>query len=526
MESQGLSTLTEEHWQAIEKVSDILAEGSASASDLQQAIRSGLEVILNTLKRTDSGVALFLPRFCEHINSDWTFLNASPEWQNTLLNGQSPYIEPLSKVIQKGQVWPGSNDTDLGAIFPLSGTDKPIGALLVSGEVISPDSYPHWQALLRPISRMVAMHALVSGNINGTPSYLELLRSRNTLRAMFDSLPIALYIIDPTYTLMAINHSRADRVNEKPNLLVGSKCYERLFQRSSPCPACRISETFASGQNTSRVNRSWLDNERFIEWEVSTFPIMDETDSVIQTIIVEQDITDKRNLEANLIQSEKLAAVGQLAAGVAHEINNPLTAIIANAQILHREISPAEQDLIDSVKLIEMAGTRASQVVRNLLGIARKEKYEFSPVDLNETLHNALTLVQHELVGRPMQVNLDMQERMPRVVASQDQLQGVWINLILNAIDAIDKEAGVISISTRFTGTEFQVTIMDNGRGISADHLAKVFEPFFTTKSPGRGTGLGLSVCMRVIRHHGGNIVVESETGLWTRFTVSLPGPK
>jgi two-component system NtrC family sensor kinase len=526
MESQGLSTLTEDHWLAIEKVSDILAEGSASTGDLQQALSRSLEMILVTLKRADSGAALFLPRFCEHIHNDWTFLNMPPEGQTSLLNGQSPLFASIKEAIQTNMVWPGSKETGLGAIFPLVGSEKPIGALLVSGEIIPPEQYSRWQALLRPVSRMVTMHALVSGNINGTPSYLELLRSRNTLRAMFDSLPIAIYIIDPSYTLVAINQSRAERINVKPNQLVGSKCYERLFQRSSPCPACRISETFASGQNTTRMNRSWLDNERFIEWEVSTFPIMDENDAVAQTIIVEQDITDKRNLEANLIQSEKLAAVGQLAAGVAHEINNPLTAIIANAQILHREISPNEEDLIDSVKLIEMAGTRASQVVRNLLGIARKEKYEFSPVDLNETLHNALTLVQHELVGRPMQVNLDLQDKMPRAVASQDQLQGVWINLILNAIDAIDKEAGEISISTRFTGTEFQVTFKDNGKGISEDHLSKVFEPFFTTKSPGRGTGLGLSVCMRVIRHHGGNILVESQAGQWTRFTVSLPGPK
>lgn len=526
MESQGLSTRTEDHWLAIEKVSDILTEGSASSGDLQQALSHSLEVILNALKRADSGAALFLPRFCEHINIDWTFFNAPPDWQSGLLDGQSALIGPLNEVIQKGLVWPGSKEGSLGAIFPLLVSGKTIGALLVSGEVIPPESYPVWQSLLRPVTRMVTLHTYVSGNVNGTPSYLELMRSRNTLRAMFDSLPIAIYIIDPAYTLVAINQSRAERVDEKPNQLVGNKCYEKLFQRSSPCPGCRINETFASGQNTTRMNRSWLDNERFIEWEVSTFPIMDERDVVAQTIIVEQDITDKRNLEANLIQSEKLAAVGQLAAGVAHEINNPLTAIIANAQILHREIAPSEEDLIDSVKLIEMAGTRASQVVRNLLGIARKEKYEFSPVDLNETLHNALTLVQHELVGRPMQVTLDLQEKMPRAVASQDQLQGVWINLILNAIDAIDKEAGEIAITTRFTGTEFQVTFLDNGRGISEDHLAKVFEPFFTTKSPGRGTGLGLSVCMRVIRHHGGNILVESQAGQWTRFTVSLPGPK
>lgn len=366
----------------------------------------------------------------------------------------------------------------------------------------------------------------VTENIDQVPSYHDLLKSRNTLRALFDSLPIAIYIIDQSYTLVAINISRAARVGEQPSLLVGRKCYEKLYRRLSPCPGCRVADTFETGKNTIRINRDWINDEKFLEWEMSTFPIYDEeTQSVpVQTIIVEQDITEKRNLEAHLIQSEKLAAVGHLAASVAHEINNPLTAIIANAQILRREIPEDNSDIVDSVKLIEMAGTRASQVVRNLLGIARKEKYEFSPIELNESLQNALALVQHALVGRPIRVQLDMAEDLPSVVASQDQLQGVWINLLLNAIDALDKPNGEISISSRYIRGQFQVSIMDNGKGISEDHLGRVFEPFFTTKSPGRGTGLGLSVCMRVIKHHGGDILVESQLGSWTRFTVILPG--
>ena len=356
------------------------------------------------------------------------------------------------------------------------------------------------------------------------PVYQELLHSRNTLRALFDSLPISIYIVDQAFNLVAINISRATRVGEKPSLLVGYKCYEKLYRRLAPCTGCLINEMFSSGQNTNRLNREWIDHDKFFEWEISTFPIYNEESMPIQAIVIEQDITEKRNLEAHLIQAEKLAAVGQLAASVAHEINNPLTAIVANAQLLRRDINPEEKDLMESARLIEMAGVRASQVVRNLLGIARKEKYEFEPIDLNETLKNALSLVQHELVGRPIRVNFNAQEGMPMVVASQDQLQGVWINLFLNAIDAIDKPGGEISISSHFDGREFQITVMDNGKGIAQDHLARIFEPFFTTKSPGRGTGLGLSVCQRVIKHHGGTIEVESLQGKWTRFSVRLPG--
>jgi signal transduction histidine kinase len=520
MTAGDLLSLAEGDWRAIEKLNDVLSE----SGDLQQALKIGLEILLTNLGR--SGAALYLPRFCEHVDHDWTIFNVPPLWETRLENNFTRLNVLVDQVLRNGQVIAGTEKLELGAIFPIQNEQKVLGAMLVSGPVIPPEDYQRWQAFLRPFVRTVNLHITISGNPNGTPSYRELMGSRNTLRAMYDSLPISIYIIDNNYTLAAINHSRSERVGGKPNQLVGGKCYEMLYLRSSPCPGCRASETFSTGENSVRMSRSWLDAEKFIEWEISTFPIFDERNIVTQTIIVEQDVTEKRNLESNLIQSEKLAAVGQLAAGVAHEINNPLTAIIANAQILRREIPVQDPDMLESIKLIEMAGTRASQVVRNLLGIARKEKYEFEPIDLNETLHNAISLVQHELVGRPIRVDLHLAEKMPRVVASQDQLQGVWINLILNAIDAIDKETGLITITSAFDGNEFQVSITDNGKGIPSDHLPRVFEPFFTTKLPGRGTGLGLSVCMRAIRLHGGNLQVDSQYGKWTRFTVNLPGPK
>jgi signal transduction histidine kinase len=517
-----LFSLTEEHWQAIEQLNDVLV----STTDLQQVLKKGLEVTLSALASSGAGAALYLPRFCENISQDWSFSNLSAKCQSNLENFHPPYREMIAQVMASGGTAPAAPQDGLAAIFPVSGAEKVIGALLVFGTEIGPEAYPRWQAFTRPFARMVSYYSRASGSLldqQNMPSYRDLIKSRNTLRAMFDSLPISIYIIDSGYRLAAVNNSRAARAGDLPKNLVGGLCYEKLYQRSSPCPGCLVTTTFGSGQDTVRLSREGQDHERSTEWEISTFPIQTDKEPPAQTIIVEADVTEKRNLEANLIQSEKLAAVGQLAAGVAHEINNPLTAIIANAQLLNREIAPGETDLIDSVKLIEMAGTRASQVVRNLLGIARKEKYQFEPIDLNETLQNALSLVQHELVGRPIQVILAMDEDMPQVIGSQDQLQGVWINLFLNAIDAIDKQQGEISISSRFTGSQFQVVITDNGKGITPDHMPRVFEPFFTTKVTGRGTGLGLSVCMRVIRHHGGSITVESQPGAWTRFTVSLP---
>lgn len=426
--------------------------------------------------------------------------------------------------------WSTGLEVECLICVPLRLDQRAIGALLL---VNVPESLrdDDGRALMENVATVLAntiysarlFLELKISNADLEASRWELLNSRNTLRALFDSIPASMYIVDQTYNLAAINAARANRAQNQPNRMVGKKCYEVLYQRSSPCTVCRVADTLLSGRVTNRIGREWTDNDHYTEWDISTYPITDENGKAIQAIVTEQDITEKRTLEANLVQSEKLAAVGQLAAGVAHEINNPLAAIIANAQILRRQFRDENEDVAEALKLIESAGIRASQVVRNLLGIARKDKYEFLPIDLNETIVNALSLVQHEIVERNINVHTDLDPGIPLITASKDHLQGVWINLILNAIDALEDEKGKVWISTRYLGNEFRVTVVDNGRGIPPDKVHKVFEPFYTTKVPGRGTGLGLSVSLRTIKQHGGTISVESHVGQGTKFTVVLP---
>jgi two-component system NtrC family sensor kinase len=349
----------------------------------------------------------------------------------------------------------------------------------------------------------------------------ELLGSRNTLRALFDHLPAALYTIDADYRLVAVNRTRTQRLGQPPRALVGINCYQAFFNRSEPCSECRVHQTLETGQTTQRNERRYVGDDVF-EWEINTYPIRDDNDRIIQAVLIEQDVTERRRLEAILTQSEKLAAIGQLAAGVAHEINNPLTAIIANAQILHRELPP-NSDLQESVDLIARAGARAAQVVRNLLDFARKEEYHLGVTDLNETIERALELVQHEILARGVHLEFNPDPNLPPILASQDHLQSVWLNLLLNAIDSLDKTPAEIHIATMRVGNEIHVKVADNGKGIPSDRLTRIFEPFYTTKAAGRGTGLGLSVSHRIVRQHGGRIGVESQLGVGSTFTIALP---
>jgi two-component system, NtrC family, sensor kinase len=212
-----------------------------------------------------------------------------------------------------------------------------------------------------------------------------------------------------------------------------------------------------------------------------------------------------------------------LAAGVAHEINNPLTVIIANAQLLLRELSPANRDLREMTEIIIKAGKRASESVQDLLDFSRHEQVDLRPTDVNETIRRTLSLVQRELQAGSIDLIFEPDEDLPPVKGSRDQFQSVWLNLIINAKQAIEPGTGEIRISTRRVGDSVQAIVADTGHGIEPDQLGHIFEPFYTTKELGRGTGLGLSICHRIVAQHGGDIHVRSQPGIGTQFTVELP---
>jgi two-component system NtrC family sensor kinase len=311
------------------------------------------------------------------------------------------------------------------------------------------------------------------------------------------------------------------RENER-HALLGRLCYQTLFGQAQPCAGCRMAETLASGRSTQRTERRWHSEEQSTEWEISTHPIFDEKNQTVQVIILNQDVTEKHRLETSLAQSEKLAAVGQLAAGVAHEINNPLSAIIANTQLLQRDL-PADDERQESLELIGKAGDRALRVVRNLLDFARQDRYEFTATDVNDSLQSALDLIEHQLRTHSITLHCHLADDLPLIRASHDHLQGVWLNLLLNARDAFAGQGGEIRLTTALQGDEVRVTVADSGMGIPPERLSKIFEPFYTTKPTGQGTGLGLSLCQRIVKQHGGHILVESKVGQGTVFTVVLP---
>lgn len=353
----------------------------------------------------------------------------------------------------------------------------------------------------------------------------ELLESRNTLQALIDGIPQPIYTIDDDWHLVAINKSKADELSATRESLVGQICFQALYDQDRPCEHCLVAETLSHEQARMWTVR-WLGADHLPrEWQVNAYPIPGTQASSARAVIVWQDRTEERRLENSLMQAEKLAAIGQLAAGVAHELNNPLTAVNANAQMLKMVMPPSDENF-ESVDLIARAGERATKVVRGLLDFARKEHYSFVPGDVNESILGALDLIGYQLQSAGIEVIRQIDTDLPYIVASWEHLKSVWLNLLLNARDALQEVPGErhIEIVTRrgMIPNQIQVLIHDNGKGISPAETAHIFEPFYTTKEPGKGTGLGLATCHRIIAQHGGEISVASLPGEGTTFVVLL----
>ena len=228
-----------------------------------------------------------------------------------------------------------------------------------------------------------------------------------------------------------------------------------------------------------------------------------------------------KKLEQQILNSEKLASVGKLAAGVAHEINNPLGGILNCLYNLRKGTLSAEREE-EYLFSMEDGLRRVQKIVRQLLEFSQQHEPELSPTGLNEVIERVLVLTNHAFTAHHIRLDKHLHPDLPPLMVDRHMLEQVFMNLILNAVQAI-RGGGVITIQTYVSGERCAIQIQDTGSGIPTSVLPRIFDPFFTTKGTGEGTGLGLSVSLGIVERHGGTIQVESEVGKGSSFTVWLP---
>ncbi len=238
---------------------------------------------------------------------------------------------------------------------------------------------------------------------------------------------------------------------------------------------------------------------------------------------LQRQMEDLKRTQAQLIQSAKMAAVGSLAAGVAHELNNPLTSILGFADLLLWNTAPDDPRREDLTVIVAEA-QRARDIVRNLLDFSRQTESSYQPADVNHLLQQTLSLLRWQIENSHVNLKESYAEKLPLLPLAANRIKQVFLNLITNALHAMPS-GGTLIVSTGQVGEEVMIQFSDTGTGIPADHLPRLFDPFFTTRPAGQGTGLGLSVSLSIVQEHGGRITVESQVGQGSRFTVWLPVP-
>lgn len=260
---------------------------------------------------------------------------------------------------------------------------------------------------------------------------------------------------------------------------------------------------------------------RELTLNISLAPLQSKTSEVEGTLVAIEDVTERMRLEEQLQQSDKLSSIGLLAAGVAHEVNTPLTGISSYSQMLMQQ-TPENDPRHKLLEKIHRQTSRASSIVNNLLNFSRVSDARFVPVDLNRVLDDTIQLLEAQLRNTEIEVVRNYSTHLPFTPGNAAKLQQVFMNLILNARDAMPK-GGRLEIATIAELDSIVISFRDTGLGIAADHLARIYDPFFTTKQIGKGTGLGLAVSYGIIRDHGGHISVESQLGDGTTFQITLP---
>ncbi len=354
---------------------------------------------------------------------------------------------------------------------------------------------------------------------------------RRFTEAIIDSLPLSLYAVDRDYRIVAWNRNRELGGQGIPRgKALGQNIFDVLTRQNREILELEFARAFKTGE-IERIEQetAGADGEGH-HWLVSKIPMRASEDADVSHVItVGEDITARVEANRAVARAEKLAAVGRLAAGVVHEINNPLATISACAEALESRLnegafdsSPEVEDLREYLSLIRSEAFRCKSITNGLLDFSRTRAGEHLPVQIVEVINSAARLMTHQRRGDKIEIQIEVNDDLSLVSGDEGQLQQAVIALATNAIDAMP-EGGLLTLRGRNENDHVLLEISDTGVGIPQENLTKIFDPFFTTKEIGRGTGLGLAVCYGIVTEHGGRLNVQSAVGTGTTFTISLP---
>lgn len=356
----------------------------------------------------------------------------------------------------------------------------------------------------------------------------ELAEEKSKLEAVVEGVGAGLCLVGHDRRILWTNRKMVEWTGGSS--LVGQPCYKMCWGRDAPCEECPVEVAISSGKE-SHAERTFVErNGQKRNFQISAWPIRDVSGSISQALELMQDVTGQRELQAQVQRAAQLAAVGELAGGVVHEVNNPIAIISAKARLLlserRREMSAKIAE--DLAKIVDLAD-RVARIAQGLLSYCRPSTAARTSLDLRVPIGTALAMVEDRSRRFGVRIDKRLVGPIPTVRANANEIEQVFLNLLLNAIDTMPN-GGTLAVFILLDAPRLRdgrecvaVVVADTGSGISEEICGRIFEPFFTTKAEGRGTGLGLSVCLGIVRSHGGEIDVDTELGRGTRIIVKLP---
>ena len=349
---------------------------------------------------------------------------------------------------------------------------------------------------------------------------IKLEEAARVWRTTFDSITDLISIHDKNNRIIRVNKTVADLLKTIPQELIGKSCRE-VMRGDQECPAnCPHLLALKTGKPSSIE----IFNSRLgLHLQESASPLFDEKGEITGTVLVARDVTQEKRMEEQLVMTDRLASIGELSSGIAHELNNPLTSVIGFSQLL------MEGDVPDSIKedlgIVHSEAQRAAAIVKNLLTFARKHAPVKELSNVNAVVEDVLRLRSYEQKVNNIEVENRLSPNLPEIMIDHFQMQQVFLNIMVNAEFAMQEahHKGKLVVTTEKLDGIIRISFADDGPGISKENLKHIFDPFFTTKEVGKGTGLGLSICHGIVTEHGGQIYATSEKGQGATFIVELP---
>jgi PAS domain S-box-containing protein len=345
-------------------------------------------------------------------------------------------------------------------------------------------------------------------------------RAAEEWRTTFDSITDFISIHDKDNRIIRVNKTLAGALKTTPKELIGKVCHEVIHGTKEPPANCPYRQTL---RTSKPATIEMFEPSLGIHFQESTSPILDKKGEVIGSVHIIRDVTNQKRMEEQLVMTDRLASIGELASGIAHELNNPLTSVIGFSQLLIESNVP--DNIKEDLGTVYSEAQRAAAIVKNLLTFARKHVSVKQLSQVNAIIEDVLRLRAYEHKVNNIEVDKRLATDLPEIMADNFQMQQVFLNIIVNAefamLEAHGK--GKLVITTERVNGIIKVTFTDDGPGIPKENMKRIFAPFFTTKEVGKGTGLGLSICHGIVSEHGGRIYAESEFGQGATFVVELP---